>query len=252
MMRMRPPIQRPAVAALFVMAAAGVLWAPCASAKVSVSFDKRLLTIKGGEGRERVRVACDSDANVRVNGKLVDREQIACSKVVEVNAKVRGGNDVVDFTGIGTNFGAARFSGFGTGTGAFARLGEGDDRYIASKVAFNLIFGEQGDDRAGGGDRKDILIGGTGGDVLNAGAGRDVLRGKAGNDRLSGEVGADTIAGNAGGDLLVGGAGADLLGGGTGRDRLRGGTGRDVLLGGAGKDRLRGGPGKDRQEQDPR
>jgi hypothetical protein len=251
MMRMRPPIQRLAVAALFVVAA-GVLCAPAASAKVSVSFDKRLLTIQGGDGRERVRVACDSDANVRVNGKLVGGKQVACSKVVEVNAKVGAGNDVVDFTGLGTDFGAARFSGFGTGTGAFARLGEGDDRYIASKLAFNLIFGEQGDDRAGGGDRKDILIGGAGGDVLNAGAGRDVLRGKAGNDRLSGDGGADTMAGNAGNDLLVGGAGADLLGGGTGRDRLRGGTGRDVLLGGAGKDRLRGGPGKDRQKQDPR
>jgi Ca2+-binding RTX toxin-like protein len=252
MTSLRPGIPRTVLAAVVALAAAGVVAAPAASAKVSVAFNKRLLTIQGGDGKERVRVTCDSDSNVRVNGKLVDGEEVACRKVVEINAKLGGGNDVVDFTGVNSEFGTARFSGFGAGTGAFAQLGDGDDRYIASKVAFNLVYGERGDDRAGGGERKDILIGGTGRDVLNGGAGRDVLRGKAGNDRLSGEAGADTMAGNAGDDLMIGGAGADLMGGGTGRDRLRGGPGRDVLLGGAGRDSLKGGPGKDKQVQDPK
>ena len=240
-----------AVVVACAIAALGAIAAPAASGKVKASFAKRLLTIEGGKGKDRVALACGTDGTVRVNGKRI-KGDVPCSKVVEINASMGAGNDVVDFTGVDADFGRARFEGFGTGTGAFAQLGAGDDRYIASGIAFNLVYGQAGADRANGGDRRDILIGGPGDDVLNGGAGRDTIRGKAGNDRLSGGAGADVIAGNAGNDLLIGGPGNDLLGGGTGRDRLRGGPGNDVLLGGPGKDQLRGGSGKDRLQQNPK
>jgi Ca2+-binding RTX toxin-like protein len=245
----RPKLTRLAAAATCALAASAALAVP-ASGKAKTTFEKRLLTIEGGNGKDRVALSCGTDDTVRVNGKRI-KGDVPCRKVVEINAVMGGGNDVVDFTGVDEDFGRARFSGFGNGTGAFAELGDGDDRYVASRFAFNLVYGQGGDDRGNGGGRRDILIGGAGDDVMNGGAGRDVLRGKAGNDRLSGGSGADILAGNSGDDLLIGGAGNDLLGGGTGRDRLRGGAGRDVLLGGKGMDQLRGGPGRDREKQNP-
>ena len=242
---------RRASAILTACIAVAALAAPAADAKVTVGFSKRTLVLQGDDGKNRVSVRCGADGNVRISGGRLKGGPLPCAKVVEVDASMGGGKDKVDFSGVGPAFGDAEFEGFGTGTGTAAQLGNDDDRYIASATAFNLVFGEAGNDRANGGGVRDILVGGTGNDVLNAGAGRDTLLGNAGDDRLSGGAGPDLLAGNAGDDLLTAGPGADALGGGSGMDRLRGGPGQDKLFGGAGKDRLNGGPGKDTEKQDP-
>ena len=240
---------RPAIlAACLSLAGLGAL-APLAQAKVSVGFENRVLVIQGGKGKNKAAVRCATDGNVRVNGRGIKGGPISCSQVVEIDASMGGNADKVDFSGVGPEFGAAKFPGFGNGTGVAALLGDGDDRYIPSATAFNLAFGEGGRDRAAGGRARDILSGGKEDDVLNGGGGRDSILGNAGSDRASGGSGADIISGNSDGDMLIGAAGADILGGGTGNDRLRGGAGRDQLFGGAGKDRLAGGAGKDIQKQ---
>lgn len=226
------------------------LYPALAQGRAASSFKGGLLTIEGSKGKDRVAVTCAADGNARVNGKRVGGGAVPCNRIVEVNANTGAGRDVVDFSGVGTEFGRARFSGFGLGTGVAAELGSGPDRFIASATAFNLAFGGPGNDRANGGREKDILRGDAGNDVLNGAGGRDILNGAAGDDRLSGGAGADILSGNAGNDLLLGGPGADVLGGGTGMDRLRGGPGRDQLFGGPGRDRLAGGPGKDMEKQD--
>jgi Ca2+-binding RTX toxin-like protein len=225
--------------------------APFADAKVSVSFERGVLVIQGGKGANKAKVRCGADGNVRTNGKGVKGGPIACSQVVEIDASMGAGKDKIDFSGVGPEFGKAKFPGFGNGTGVAALLGDGDDRFIPSPTAFNLAFGEGGRDRAAGGGARDILSGGRGDDVLNGGGGRDSILGNAGSDRVSGGAGADILSGNSDGDLLIGAAGADILGGGTGNDRLRGGSGPDQLFGGAGKDRLSGGAGKDIEKQNP-
>jgi Ca2+-binding RTX toxin-like protein len=241
--------RRLAIAVAAGAALAALAPASPAQGKVTTSFKGGVLKIEGGKGKERVVVRCGADSTAIVNGKQVKGGPIPCAKVVEINARMGGGRDIVDYSAVGAGFGKTGFEGFGVGTGAAALLGPGNDRYIASPTAFNLAFGEGGRDRANGGRARDILSGGAGDDVLNAGRGRDSVLGNAGDDRLKGGAGADILSGNAGNDLLIGGPGADILGGGTGMDRLRGGPGRDQLFGGAGKDRLNGGAGKDLEKQ---
>lgn len=238
---------------LIAAAALAALAAPApAQAKLASGYDAGVLTIQGGDAKERVELRCGADGDVRVNGKRPTTGAVACLQVAEVDASMGGGADVVDFSGLrASEFGRARFGGFGVGTGVAAVLGDGDDRFIACGGCFNLVEGEAGDDRGGGGRERDILVGGRGGDSLGGGGGRDTVFGNAGADRIRGGAGADVLSGNAGPDRLDGGAGDDVLGGGTGRDRLRGGPGRDKLFGGAGVDDLRGGPGRDKELQDP-
>ncbi len=245
------PFARRRLTIAIAAAAALAAIAPASPAlgKAKTSFKGGVLSIEGGSGKDRATVRCGADANVTVNGKQVKGGPIPCAKVVEINARMGGGRDVVDYSAVGAGFGKTRFEGFGVGTGAAALLGPGDDRFVASATAFNLAFGGGGGDRANGGRARDILSGGAGDDVLNAGGGRDSVLGNAGDDRLSGGGGADILSGNAGDDLLIGGPGADVLGGGTGMDRLRGGAGRDQLFGGGGKDRLNGGGGKDLEKE---
>ena len=225
--------------------------APVAEAKLETSFSGRVLNIVGDNGDDQVAVRCAAEATVKVNGANPKGGPLACSRVVEINATTGGGNDVVDFGGVTDAFGEANFPGFGKGTGAAAVLGAGNDRYIPSADAFNLVYGEDGKDRIRGGPRRDLLSGGSGNDVIHGGAGRDTLLGNGGDDKLFGEEGADTITGGGGNDRLVGGPGADFLGGGAGRDKLFGGPGNDKLVGGPGADILRGGSGKNKLIQDP-
>jgi Ca2+-binding RTX toxin-like protein len=245
---MRParPFIALACAATFLAVAA-----PAASAKVTSSFNDRVLNVNGGNGDDQVTLTCGVDGNAKVNGGDPDSGPIACSKVVEIDATTGAGNDTVDYSGINEAFGEATFPGFGTRTGAAAVMGLGNDEFTPSPEAFNLVYGEDGKDRIRGGPVRDLLSGGAGNDSIRGADGRDSLLGNGGNDKLFGEEGADTISGHAGNDLLSGDEGADFLGGGSGRDRLRGGPGRDRLLGGTGADALNGGPGKDIQEQDP-
>jgi Ca2+-binding RTX toxin-like protein len=223
-----------------------------AQAKVRASLTGSLLTVTGGNGSDRITVACTNGV-VKVSGKDPRTGAIACSKVSEVDVVGGSGNDRVDLSGVGpdTGFGQRDLpGGFGHGTGAAADLGRGNDRYRGGASAFNLVLAGEGDDRMTGGRFRDSLQGGSGDDSAAAGAGRDILLGNSGNDKLNAGADDDLLSGNAGNDVLIGGPGADLLGGGAGMDRLSGGPGPDQLIGGPGKDRLKGGPGNNTLVQD--
>jgi Ca2+-binding RTX toxin-like protein len=255
--RVTAPETTPGLTALARTAAAiaaGVLalaFAAPADAKLTSSFSNGVLTITGDDGDDQITVTCGPDALVKLNGADPPGGAIACARVVEVDAVTAAGDDTIDFAGIGTEFGRARFPGFGNRTGAAAVTGPGNDLYTGSRTAFNLFDGEEGEDRARGGAARDQLTGGPDSDRLKSGDGRDSVLGNGGADRLFGGSGADVLSGNAGPDRLVGDAGDDLLGGGTGDDRLLGGPGRDKLFGGAGRDHVNGGPGKDVEKEKP-
>ncbi len=180
-----------------------------AEARVGVSFAGQVLTITSGKGADHANVVCSAAGTVEVNRLQPSGGPVPCSK------------------------------------GAGAQGGPGDDTYIGSAGAFNLFFGQSGNDTAKGGDVRDQLDGGPGNDDLRGLADRDSLLGRAGDDRLIGGAGADLLNGGLGDDRLAGSGGADVLGGGAGMDLLLGGPGPDRLLGGPGRDRLRGGAGPD-------
>lgn len=233
--------------ALAASALVGIAGPPAdAEAAIKTAVVDRVLQVQGSERSERVRVECVA-GDAKVNGSNPKGGAVACSRIVEIDASMGAGNDRVDFSGITSEFGEARFPGFGTGTGTAALGGRGNDRLIGSRVAFNVFYGEPGNDRAAGGDARDVLNGGTGDDNLNGADGRDSVIGDAGDDRLLGGNDGDLLSGGTGNDFLLGGPGGDVLGGGAGRDKLRGGPGRDRLVGGPGKDDLSGGPGKDEE-----
>jgi hypothetical protein len=236
------PLRLAASAAL----AAGLLTAgaQAAEAKVTSSVSGHLLTVRGGKAAERVAVVC-SGGVVKVNGKDPRTGPVPCSRISEVDAVMGAGNDRVNLSGVGTatGFGQRDLEGFGTGTGAAAQLGRGNDRYVGGISAFNLVIGGAGSDRLIGGALRDHLEGGADRDKINGRGGRDVLLGNADADTIGGGAGDDLLSGNAGDDLLNGGDGDDLIGGGLGMDRLLGGAGNDRLIGGPQKDRLNGGAG---------
>lgn len=211
----------------------------------------QVLKITGTRGSDRIVVTCHRDGFVRVNKRSPDTGIVRCVDIVEVDVIAGAGNDRIDLSGVGGQFGKTNFPDFGFGTGAAGLLGPGKDNYVGSRSGFNLVLGNAGSDTARGGKWRDIFTGGTGDDKLIGRGGRDILLGKTGADRLLGGSQADILSGNAGPDLLAGEGGADLIGGGGGNDTLIGGPGRDRLLGGLGDDRLRGGAGPDVEQQDP-
>ena len=243
-------VVRHLVTLISALAVLGVAAAP-ASGKIETGVSGNLLLIVGDDADDTVAVVCSPLGQVKINGKDPDDGATGCSKIVEVDAQTGLGNDVVDFSGVSDAFGEAAFPGFGTRTGAAASTGGGNDRYLPSPEAFNLFFGEEGEDQASGGPVRDLLDGGPGADLLRGGSGGDTVKGGGDADRLFGGPGVDTLSGGDGNDFLAGDEGADALGGDNGRDRLRGGPGRDRLLGGLGRDTLNGGPDKDREVQDP-
>ena len=238
-----------------LISVAALLTCPPAHAKLTARVAGAVLTAKGGKGDDRVRVRCGADANVKVNGRDPRGGAVPCARITEVDALTGPGDDRLDLSGVDASFGQTDLAGFGHGTGAAARLGPGNDTYIGSPTAFNLVLAGSGDDRVIGGSHRDQLGGGGGNDLLRGLAGNDLLLGGPGDDRILGGPGDDLLSGHRGNDFLSGGPGADLIGsgagddrlvGGAGPDRLYGGPGRDTLFGGPGNDLLVGGPGKDR------
>jgi Ca2+-binding RTX toxin-like protein len=234
------------------MALAGALAAPAAhAAGPTVLIKGQVLAITGTAQGDHVVVLCDGAGFVRVNKKPPDNGLAPCSQIAEVDVVAGAGNDRVDLSAVGDEFGEASFPGFGRGVGTAGQMGPGNDDYVGSETGFNLVFGNAGADTVRGGEVRDIVTGGTGDDRLVTLGGRDLLLGKPGADTLLGGGDTDVISGNGGSDLLSGAGGADVLGGGGDRDTLIGGPGADRLLGGIGDDRLRGGAGKDFEQQDP-
>lgn len=154
-------------------------------------------------------------------------------------------NDFQDLWGHWTddkwsNFTGSEFADIKYHDGDYQRthLKAGNDLLFGWK-AWNVVFGEQGDD---------IIFGGDGSvnnrpDELFGGAGDDYLSGKKGNDDLLGGAGSDWIEGGPGNDKLWGGDKSDHF---YEEARSSGEDGNDVLLGGEGDDYLDGGPGRDK------
>jgi Ca2+-binding RTX toxin-like protein len=229
-----------------VTAAALLTCAPAlAEAKVGINYANQVLTVTSGKRADSVTVVCNAAGQVEVNRRQPRGGPVPCSKIVEVDAVMGPGNDRINLSGVDSRFGTAEFSGFGVGTGAGAQGGSGDDTYLGSTTAFNLFFGQTGNDTARGGEKRDQLDGGAGNDDLRGLADRDSLLGRDGADHLVGGAGADLLNGGGGDDKLAGSGGADVLGGDAGMDLLLGGPGPDRLIGGPGRDRLRGGAGQD-------
>ena len=76
---------------------------------------------------------------------------------------------------------------------------------------YDVVFGEDGDDRVAGQGGNDLIHGGRGNDRLNGGGGNDTLAGEDGNDRLFGMSGNDEMIGGAGDDIYVVDANGDVL-----------------------------------------
>jgi hypothetical protein len=225
-----------------------------AEARVGATFSKRLLDIQGTAKAERVVVGCNQDAKVVINGrvpKLFAGDPLPCARVAEIDVTSGGGGDQIDLTGVGAEFGSARFAGFGTGTLTAIVPGAGRDRISCGEAFCFVPDAGAGNDLLRGGPRRDILRGGGDNDRVFGLGGRDDLLGRGGNDYLEGGDGNDLMSGNGGDDRLYGEPGADLIGGGAGNDLLNGGAGDDRLLGGPGRDKIIGGPGKNTIIQDP-
>ncbi len=225
-----------------------------AEGRVGATFSKRLLEIQGTAKADRIIVGCNEDARVVINGrvpKLLAGDPLPCARVAEIDVTSGGGGDEIDLTGVGSEFGSARFAGFGTGTLTAVVPGAGRDRVYCGEAFCFVPDAGTGDDLLRGGPRRDILRGGGGNDRVFGLGGRDDLLGRGGNDYLAGGDGNDLMSGNGGDDRLYGELGDDLIGGGAGNDLLNGGPGDDRLLGGPGRDKIIGGPGKNTIIQDP-
>ncbi len=109
----------------------------------------------------------------------------------------------------------------------------------------DTIDGGPGNDRANGGAGGDLILGRDGNDILNGNAGGDTVDAGAGNDRVNGGGGHDSIDGGAGDDTVNGNRGNDHVSGNAGADVLTGGFGNDSMSGGAAGDVLRGAAGDD-------
>ena len=132
--------RRHRAAACAIGASAFFALAPAAEAEVSSVVLGKVLNITGSDGKDRARVTCDK-GSAKVNGSNPVGGAVNCSAIVEVDATMGGGPDLIDFSGITSDFGEARFPGFGVGTGTAALGQDGNDRYVPSRVAFNVFFG---------------------------------------------------------------------------------------------------------------
>ena len=124
--------------------------------------------------------------------------------------------------------------------------------YIAPGTHITTAITGPGNDRIGGNDYHDLLIGGAGADTIYGGEGNDHIYGGGMSqtpgdegDQLSGGNGSDYLQGNAGNDTLDGGYGRDRLVGGSGDDSLDGSWGNDTIQGNLGNDHINGGGGDD-------
>ncbi|WP_177233538.1 M91 family zinc metallopeptidase [Stigmatella erecta] len=141
------------------------------------------VTIRGGEGNDRIAVDADVKANLRIEGG--------------------NGNDTL----VG-------------GGGKNTLVGGAGDDYIQGGAGNDRIEGGSGRDMLYGLGGNDTMLGGVGRDYMDGGAGNDSVNGGTGNDQVMGGRGNDTLAGGSGNDVLAAGDGKDRVNGGTGRDTL--------------------------------
>lgn len=160
------------VALVCALAAVGVLSAASdASATVEppvVTGDN--LTVTSDATGDTIALAVAAGV-VTVNGTATTLTADANAQIV-VNAG--GGNDTVDATGLGANYGTVTING-----------GEGDD-LLTGGAKSDVLHGEAGEDRLVGFKGVDLLGGGDGSDVLvwNNGDASDRDEGGAGTDEV--------------------------------------------------------------------
>lgn len=166
-----------------------------AGTPADLSFSNGVLTIVGTDQWNDQHVLRCRDGFVRVGSSQVPDEPVRCSQVREVVARPNGGNDNVNMTQVGREFGP------GGPIKITINGGPGSDRLEGAPLQHNVVEGSSGSDRLVGGDLADRIVGGPGSDLLEG------LRG------------ADRMFGGTGNDALYGGPGRDTLNGGPGRDR---------------------------------
>ncbi len=219
-----------------------------------------------------------SQTIIAADGGLYDLSNVVRADDAEVSFDVATGaatlvdtaDEVDTFTG---SAGADIVKG---GKVGFAyNLNAGDDQFIGTNTASELVQGGAGNDTIALGDNgeaglitadtRDSFIGSllpyvkvTGDDAATRFASlTDVLIEKTaltgttfdGADNkgayADGGAGDDVISSGAGNDVLIGGIGNDSLSGGANNDILSAGVGDDILSGGAGTDFMLGGAGND-------
>ncbi len=143
----------------------------------------RNVTLRGGDGNDRIAV----DANVRAN------------------LRIEGGNGNDTLMG-----GAGRNTLVGGAGDDYLQGGAGADS-LNGGAGRDVLYGLGGNDRMLGGADRDYMDGGAGNDTVNGGLGNDQVMGGRGNDSLYGGSGDDVVAAGAGRDRVSGGAGNDSL-----------------------------------------
>lgn len=198
-------------------ACAGVLFAglvpagaQAAPQPYTASFDGTTTTITGTAGKDDISVSTTYDGEVSVYHAEPgpgcvrvwpdDPEQSATRCPLGdggIVVHALGGDDSVNGTTSGTPLPASKFR---------IELGDGNDRFSASKVDGAVtVNGGQGNDTIDGSRQDDVLDGGPGNDLVEGYWGVDVVRGGDGNDTVTGDGSTD----NRSPDVIDGGAGID-------------------------------------------
>ena len=161
----------------------------------------RVLYVIGTDGKDDVAVKLGSGSN---SGKL------------EINAKLRKGNDNVEYD---SSFDVTSVDRI------FMFLANDDDKVKIDKdvMVGSTLYGGAGNDKLDGGGGRDTIFGETGDDELSGGRGSDIIVGGVGNDKLRGGSDAGVDAEFDGRDILIGGIGQDDLSADKGDDLLIGG-----------------------------
>lgn len=187
-----------------------------------------LLTVEGTDGVDLISLRYRGPKVQVIHNGVVNR--FLASGITRIEVYSRGGNDIVDLSGLAIP--------------AYVLGGEGHDR-IYGGSGNDTLTGASGRDTIWGGSGNDRITGGHHNDVLYGQDGSDVLYGSQGNDYIDGATGIDWLFGEDGDDSLIGGAHNDRIYGGNGKDRLLGQHGNDLLVGDSGNDWIWGGIGND-------
>ena len=228
-----------------------------------------------------------SQTIIAADGGLYDFSNVVRADDAEVSFDAAtGAATLVDLAGeVDTFTGSAGNDIVKGGKVGFAySLNAGDDQFIGTNTASELVQGGAGNDNIALGnntevnviaaDTRDSFIGSllpyvvAAGDdaatrftnwtgVLNAATAVTATTfdgatntgayadGGANDDAITSGTGNDVLIGGAGNDSVSGGVGNDILSAGVGDDILSGGAGIDFMLGGAGSDLLEGNAGED-------
>ena len=218
-------------------------------------------------GSSQTIIAADGGLYDFSNVHLADDSEVTFDAATGVAAFDTGADKIVDtFTG---SAGGDIVKGGKVGF-AYNLMG-GDDQFIGTNTASELVQGGAGNDTIALGnntetiiaaDTRDSFIGSllpyvvaagedaatrftnwTG--VLNEVTAVTATTFDGAGAYADGQGNDDTITSGTGNDVLIGGAGNDTVSGGAGNDILSAGLGDDILSGGAGVDFLAGGAGSD-------